>query len=126
MKKQLHEFIPDLESDNILVEVQDNSKSNYWRKRNFNDGQIDWRMAAISIHNLVRALTKPYVGAHFENKGKIYKVWKTELLNLGHIYSEPGKVISIEKGDIIIKCGIGVIKLKEFDKCSDIKEGDYL
>ena len=96
-KKQLHEFIPDLESGNILEEVQDNSKSNYWRKRNFNDGQIDWRMAAISIHNLVRALTKPYVGAHFENKGKIYKVWKTELLNLGHIYSEPGKVISIEK-----------------------------
>ena len=125
-KKQLHEFIPELESDNIIEKVQDNSKSNYWRKRNFNDGKIDWRMAAISIHNLVRALTKPYVGAHFENKGKIYKVWKTELSNLESIYSEPGKVLSIEKGDIIIKCGMGAIKLKEFEEFSDIKEGEYL
>ena len=125
-KKQLHQFIPLLESGKIIAEVQDNSKSNYWRKRNFNDGQIDWRMTAISIHNLVRALTKPYVGAHFKNKGKLYKVWKTELSDLKDVYSEPGKVLLIDKGEIIIKCGNGVIKLKEFDYCSDIKKGDYL
>ena len=37
---------------------------------------IDWRMSSINIYNLVRALTRPYVGATFIYKDKHIKVWK--------------------------------------------------
>lgn len=34
-------------------------------RRGVLDGQIDWRMSSRAIYNLVRALTRPYPGAHF-------------------------------------------------------------
>ncbi|WP_408641721.1 DUF4422 domain-containing protein [Sporofaciens musculi] len=51
---------------------------NSWRKRGKTDGKIDWRMSVRAIYNLVRALAKPYVGAHFEYQGLEYKVWKVK------------------------------------------------
>ena len=63
---QIEEFIPGLESGDYKRKAQDESKASYWRKRGIYDGKIDWRMSAKSIHNLVRGLTKPYNGAHFE------------------------------------------------------------
>jgi len=35
---------------------------------------------AFTIYNLVRALTKPYVGAHIEYNGKDIKIWNLMLL----------------------------------------------
>ena len=43
-------------------------KYNFWRKRNFNDGSIDWRMSGKNIENLVRALDKPFPGSFFTFK----------------------------------------------------------
>ena len=34
-------------------------------ERNIKDGEIDWRMSSESIDNLIKALTHPYIGAHF-------------------------------------------------------------
>ena len=64
-KIQLEEFLPKLISKNFEKHKQETTNVNYWRKRSFDDGCIDWRMPAESIHNLVRALSKPYEGAHF-------------------------------------------------------------
>ena len=88
---------------------------------------IDWRMSAKSIHNLVRGLSKPYPGAHFEYKDKEYKVLKTELLKIKNIQNiEPGKVIDITKnGDPIIMCSDQCIKLLQLDPIN-LKKGDYL
>ena len=35
------------------------------RKRKSGEEVVDWRMSNKFIHNLVRALSKPYVGAYF-------------------------------------------------------------
>ena len=77
---QLEQFVPAFASNNYQRIPQDHSKANTWRKRDRNDGKIDWRMTAKSIHNLVRGLTKPYVGAHFELNDKQIKVWKTKVI----------------------------------------------
>ena len=69
--EQIDEFLPTLQSGDCNKIKQDHSKSNTWRKRYKNDGKIDWRMSAITIHNLVRGLTKPYIGAHIEYKDEI-------------------------------------------------------
>ena len=38
----------------------------------YEDGKIDWRMNASTVNNLVRALSKPYAGAHFSYKEKLF------------------------------------------------------
>ncbi len=105
---------------------QDHSKANYWRKRGRMDGIIDFRMSSRAVYNLVRALTKPYIGAEVLYKGKLYKVWKAkeEYVNLPNI--EPGKVIDIENNNILVKCYANAIWLIEHEITEEIKRGDYL
>lgn len=124
--EQVKEFTPQLESGNYTRRPQDTSRANYWRKRGRFDGQIDWRMPAGGIHNLVRALSKPYVGAHCMMEEQEIKIWKTELLDLEMNNIEPGKVLSVENGVIEIKCGQGAIRVlkHQFSKLPD--EGCYL
>ena len=57
-----------IKNNSIKRIKQDHSISNIWRKRGLKDGIIDWRMSSIGIYNLVRALTKPYIGAIFYYK----------------------------------------------------------
>lgn len=112
--------------DNINRIIQDEQQSNIWRKRNKEDGKIDWRMSSKNIYNLVRALTKPYVGAHFVFDEKEYRVWNVEIVDQYISNIEYGKILKInEDKTFIIKTGNGAIKVKEYDSV-DLKEGDYL
>ena len=124
--EQIEEFIPALASGNYQRLAQDHSKSNTWRKRGKNEGKIDWRMSANSIHNLVRGLSKPYVGAHFVMKEKQVKVWKTEVINDKEKNIEPGKVLSSDKGFPVIKTGENSIKLVEMEPVIKLQKGTYL
>lgn len=126
--KQISKFTPQLIAGNFKRVAQDHSKANYWRKRKREDGEIDWRMSARCIHNLVRALTRPYVGAHFICNGEEYKVWKTELISEGDevMKIEPGKILETEGREITVKCGEGVLKLIEHNCEFPLKGGDYL
>ena len=105
---------------------QDHRKSNTWRKRGKDDGRIDWRMSATSIHNLVRGLTKPYIGAHLEYKDEIIKVWETEVIKRYEKNIEPGKVVLVDKGGVVIKAGENAIRLINTEPTLNIRQGSYL
>ena len=107
---------------------QDHTKASYWRKRNKFDGCIDWRMADLSIFNLVRALTKPYVGAHCLYKDQEIKIWKVELCTskTEYVNIEPGKIVRVDRDIIYIKCGNGILKMIDHDFIELPCEGDYL
>jgi len=62
--EQITQFVSQLANGSFAREPQAHAQANIWRKRGMADGKIDWRMSAVSVHNLVRALAKPYVGAH--------------------------------------------------------------
>ena len=124
--KQIDEFLPKLQSGDCKRIKQDHSKSNTWRKRDKNDGKIDWRMSAITIHNLVRGLTKPYIGAHIEYKDEIIKVWETKVIRGGEENIEPGKVILVDNNGIVIKVGENAIRLIKTEPVLDIGPGSYL
>ena len=62
---QISSFFPQLKQGNFSRTSQNELLANVWRKRGYLDGEIDWRMSAQSINNLVRGLTLPYSGAHF-------------------------------------------------------------
>ena len=124
--QQIDTFVPQLVSEKFPRFCQDHQRANIWRKRVKTDGQIDWRMSATSIHNLVRALTKPYVGAHFLHHGAEFKVWKTSIVYSVPRNIEPGKVISITQYGAIVKCGEHAICLEECDLGFQTDEGAYL
>lgn len=121
-------LIENLENNSLAEQTQIITGTNSWRKRTRPDGIIDWRMSSRAIYNLVRALTRPYVGAEFEYNNQIVKVWKVREVsmkcNLENI--EPGKVLSCNaNGTIDVKCYDGVIRLVDFEPF-EIKEGEYL
>lgn len=123
--KQLYNFTKDLKEDRIK-KIRQKEEGNYWRKRDKSDGEIDWRMSSYTIYNLVRALTKPYIGAHFKHYNNEYKVWKVKEIKDGYENLEPGKIVEVYSDTcFLIKCGEGLIKV---EKCENIKleNGEYL
>lgn len=124
--RQIKEFLPKLQDGSFHRTPQDHSKANYWRKREKGDGKIDFRMNSRGIHNLVRALTKPYVGAHLLHNGKEIKVWAAKESELTQDNIEYGKVLDISRGEILVKCqnrGVSLVK-HEFEELP--KVGEYL
>lgn len=124
--KQLEELLPQLQNNSFKRIPQDNSKANYWRKRSQKDGEVDFRMNSRAIHNLVRSLTKPYVGAHILYKGKEIKIWEVEEMEVDLKNIESGKVLNLIDGQILVKCcDKAVILIKhEFNPLPEI--GEYL
>ncbi len=124
--RQIGEFVPKLENKTYVRIPQDHSMANTWRKRTEDDGKIDFRMSSRSIYNLVRALTKPYVGAHLVYKGKKYKVWKIKERQSRAINIEPGKVLGVEDNVFNVKTGDGSVDLIEHELPITPKVGEYL
>jgi len=83
---------------------QDESIATYCGQRAPEDGQIDWRKPAKSIHDFVRAQTKPYPGAYcYANKQKV-TIWTTEIDH--RIYQGvPGQVLLRAANYVVIACG---------------------
>lgn len=125
--EQISEFTPGLISGRFNTVEQDHAKANYWRKRSRDDGRIDWRMSSKNIYNLVRALTRPYVGVHFVYRGKEFKIWKAthEETMPGVENLEPGKVVRVDGNHITVKCGDGVVRLIEHGFNLPVRPGDY-
>ena len=124
--KQLHYFLPKLARGEFERIPQDHQIANTWRKRSVKDGCIDWRMAAESIHNLVRGLARPYSGAHFNYSDQEIKVWKTEVEPSAPLNLEPGKVLEICESSLLIKTGIGAIRLLDYYPKIEFKLGEYI
>lgn len=124
--KQIKFFLPNLKRGSFTPTIQDSSLSNTWRKRGKEDGKIDWRMPSLGIYNLVRALSKPYIGAHFLLNESEVKVWKCSVISDAPSNIEPGKIISFGKKGPIIKAGIGAIELEKFDLDKKLVIGEYL
>lgn len=124
---QIEEFVPQLAARQYPRIPQDTTKLNAWRKRGPADGLIDWRMSGDSIHNLVRGLSRPYVGAEFHLDGKIFKVWKTRVVTESPPNIEPGKVIGCDAvGKPIVKCGEQAICLVDTEPKFSPATGTYL
>lgn len=127
-KVQLKKVWHDICTNNVKVVDFEGQKGNTWRKRGKVDGKIDWRMSGRNIYNLVRALSEPYVGAHFEYNGYEYKVWEArEVSDEQYKNIEPGKIVDIcERRSFIVKTGKGMIEVLRFDECFDPQIGMYL
>lgn len=117
--------------DSLLAEgrertPQDHSRANYWRKRDKSDGQIDWRMGTVNICNLVRALARPYPGAHCVHLGKEVKIWRCLPHGAAPDQIEPGKVLAVNEREIVVRTGDGSIRLTEHEFAATPAVGEYI
>ena len=112
--RQIRSLVSDMVNGRIHPIPQNHDLSNTWRKRGPIDGCIDWRMAAVSIHNLIRGLTRPYVGAHFNYDKSAIKVWKSEIVTDVPDNIEPGKILQVSDSRLLVKAGIGAVRLLEY------------
>lgn len=125
---QVIEVATELATDSAKPIVQDHQLATSWRKRSRSDGLIDWRMHAQSIYNLVRALTRPYPGAEFRVDEHMVQVWRAAVCATPYpSNAEPGKVLAVENGEVIVKCGLNTaLRIKEMSPMLNISQGDYL
>ena len=114
---QIEEVVGALGAGRLDRCPQDHSLKSVWRRRGHADGQIDWRMSARSIHNLVRALTRPYVGAHAVVDGQDVRIWRTRLPEQTRERDdvEPGRVLAVTGGQFRVKCGEGELEIVEHE-----------
>jgi methionyl-tRNA formyltransferase len=124
--QQIESFLPKLKNNTYNRVKQNLAIGNIWRKRGIQDGIIDFRMNSITIYNLVRALTKPYVGAHINYNGNEIKIWqvKEETFEKNHI--EPGKILESKDSQILVKTYDNAIRIIEHEFTELPKEGEYL
>ncbi len=95
--------------------AQDHGKATYTRKRTEADGLIDWTQPAEQIHNLIRALTHPYCGAHTFVKGQRVIVWKSRIVDPDELplpgVDKPGQVKRVNDDDFLVQCGVGTLRV---------------
>ena len=75
----LDRVLPQLVAGNAVETPQDLAQGGYFGARKPDDGRIDWRQGAQTIHNLVRAVAPPYPGAFCTFQGRTLRVLKTFL-----------------------------------------------
>lgn len=111
------EFLPQLERGSAPRIPQDNSQATYWRKRTEKDGEIHWEATTMEIYNLIRALARPYVGAHTFLKGKKIFIWRAKLperpLAPDALRLHPGTVSSKSDGGFDVRSGNGYLTILE-------------
>lgn len=123
---QINEFLPKLKKKTYQTFKQNDEASNTWRKRVKTDGQIDFRMTSEAIYNLVRALTKPYMGAHIKYNGEEIIVWNVEIIHNVQDNLENGKILDINDNKIIVKTYDSAVKIIQHEFKTLPSIGDYL
>lgn len=124
--RQIETFTAQLAAGTHPRTPQDHAQATTWRKRGRADGLVDFRMSARSIHNLVRALARPYVGAHCLYQGLEVKLWRTARVTGAPPDREPGKVLAVEGERIVVKCGEEALALVEHEFPAPPAPGSYL
>lgn len=75
----LHKVLPNILDGSVKLYAQDLSTGSYFGGRKPEDGRIDWQQNARQIHNLIRAVARPYPGAFTEIQGRTLRVLRSRV-----------------------------------------------
>ena len=125
------EFQPALAEGTAPRIPQDHARATYWRKRTEQDGEIDWSGSAMQAYNLVRALTRPYVGAHTWFQGERLIVWRASApIDADSSPAASGTVARTGREGAWVQTGAGMLVLREVRTEAgspvDLQPGDRL
>lgn len=112
--KLLVEKLPELFEGNLKKTAQDESKATYADTIEKSEGKLDFDKSPEELERQIRAIPS---FAYY--KGELLKVWKAEVVsvpeNPGENFTKakPGDFVEITKKKLLVKCGDGVLSLKE-------------
>ena len=87
---------------------QDESKATKYGRRRPSDGLIDWTKSAVEVHNLVRAVTKPFPGAFTFHDGHKLMIWRSRPLD-EDTGERPGTFLTLSR----VQTGRGILEILE-------------
>ena len=80
------------------------------------DSRISWSDTAENIHRLIRASSRPFLGAYGFFEGKRIIVWKSELFfDHEHYCAVPGQVCAVNPEYFVVITGKGKLKITEWE-----------
>ena len=98
-------------------EVQ-TAEPTYYPKRNPEDGAIHWEDPTRTIHNLVRAVSRPYPGAFTEHDGTRITVWAAQPFSSDLLLDErPGTVVKVFRASdqFVVKTSDGTLLVTDWE-----------
>jgi methionyl-tRNA formyltransferase len=103
------ETYPLLRNGQAPRQPQDHAGASYFGGRTPADGRIDWRQDAVSIYNLVRAVTHPYPGAFTTLNGRKLFIWRGRAMATPAASQEkPGQITARLPGEgLVVATGRG-------------------
>jgi methionyl-tRNA formyltransferase len=95
--------------------AQDHSSATYACKRLPEDNEVQWTLGTTAIHNLIRAVTKPYPGAFTTLDGRRVRVWSARPLDDAPAYAGrvPGRVVGVSDQGAMVLTGDGTLLVRE-------------
>jgi len=128
-RRAIAEFLPQLEAGTAPRRPQDERAATYRRKRTDDDRRIDWTSPSRDVHNLVRGLSRPYVGALTRIRGEDVVVWKVQPMDgavgEGLNAAAVGTVVELD-GALAVRTGTGWVRLVEAEPADRLRPGDVL
>jgi methionyl-tRNA formyltransferase len=105
----LNRILPELIAGHAAEHEQSLAQGSYFGGRKPEDGRIDWRQSALSIHNLVRAVAPPYPAAHSTTPLGELRVLKSFLpTTTGSAHHAPEPILCEDNGALWAVCGDGL------------------
>ncbi|MBE7560120.1 hypothetical protein HS125_14745 [bacterium] len=97
----LRRYYQPLEAETAPRAPQEPARATYTRARKPADNRILWRDSSRRIYNLIRAVTKPFSGAHTTLRGEPLTIWKARPI-FGECFtdfSQPGMIAQVYPHD---------------------------
>ena len=107
----LHRTLPQLLAGTAVHRQQDLSQGAYFGGRCADDGRISWQQNARQIHNLVRAVTRPYPGAFADLPAGRLLLWRTRVLDDDGVSAERGTLLARDGRIEIHPAGGGILQV---------------
>lgn len=111
-RELLDEALPQLRAGTAPRTPQDQALASYFGGRKPADGKIDWAKPAREIHNLVRAVTRPFPGAFTFAGDRKLMVWQSRVVAAGEKKS-PGTILVPDP--LTVACGKEALELLQVE-----------
>lgn len=100
----LMRLIPGILDGSQHPEPQIASRATWCAQRLPEDGRIDWYQPATSVHNFIRAQSRPYPGAYTTLNGRTLRIWKARRHDDVYM-GTPGQVARVTQEGVFVIAG---------------------
>ena len=104
----LSQALPAIRAGNVEARSQDEREATYVGRRTPEDGRLDWDKPALTLHNLVRAVSDPWPGAFGYAGANKFIVWKSRVRH-DLAVAKPGTVIATSP--LVVACQQGALEI---------------